>query len=117
MNTAAFSSGAHLLEAKVDSFGQRSSLDQSARRRLFDERLASLGDISFQRVEVAPLEIEHFGIKFGLQRLPKHGIERGVHYEITAGHLTGCFFCSVRHAIRRLSINESRGGLPQNIAC
>jgi hypothetical protein len=61
-----FDKAGHLLEAKVDSFGPRSSLDRDARRTLCQERLASLGDVSFKRVEVAPFEVEHFGVKFGL---------------------------------------------------
>jgi hypothetical protein len=61
-----FDKAEHLLEAKIDSFGPRSSLDKGARRSLCQERLASLGDISFKRVEVAPFRIEHLSIKFGL---------------------------------------------------
>lgn len=61
-----FDKSGHLLDAKIDSFGPRSSLDDSARRSLYDERLASLGDVSFERVEVAPFMVEYFGINFGL---------------------------------------------------
>lgn len=55
-----------LIEAKIDSFGPRSNLDHDARRSLADQRLASLGDVSFQRVEIAPFKVEHLGIDFGL---------------------------------------------------
>ncbi|MBD9394466.1 MULTISPECIES: hypothetical protein [Acidovorax] len=61
-----FDETGHLLEARIDSFGPRASLDHSARRSLADQRLASLGDISFERVEVVPFKVEYLGIDFGL---------------------------------------------------
>jgi hypothetical protein len=61
-----FDLSGRLIEAKVDSFGPRSSLDDGAPRAKYAERLASLGDVSFERVEVAPFSVERFGLEFGL---------------------------------------------------
>ena len=60
-----FDAAGQLIQAKIDSFGPRGSNDD-ARRRKYAERLASLGDASFERVEVAPFGIERFGLEFGL---------------------------------------------------
>ena len=65
-----FDLSGQLIEAKIDSFGPRSSLDDGARRALYDERLTSLGDVSFERVDIAPFAVERFGLEFGLIALP-----------------------------------------------
>jgi hypothetical protein len=54
------------LEAKIDNLGPRASLDNDAHHTVYTERLESLGDISFERVEVVPFTLEHFGLEFGL---------------------------------------------------
>jgi hypothetical protein len=55
-----------LIEAQIDTFGARSSIDMDARSTLIDARLASLGDITFDRIAVAPFAVERFGTQFGL---------------------------------------------------
>lgn len=55
-----------LLEAKIDSFGPRASINTEACRALYEERLRELGEVSFERIEVAPFSIERFGTTFGL---------------------------------------------------
>ena len=55
-----------LLDAQIDSFGPRASLDQDARIARRDELLASLGDFSFKKIKIAPFEVERFGSTFGL---------------------------------------------------
>jgi hypothetical protein len=55
-----------LIEATIDSFGSRAGLDESARSALYAQRLASLGEASFERIEVAPFSLERFGLEFGL---------------------------------------------------
>ena len=65
-----FDLSGQLIDAKIDSFGPRSGLDDDARRAKYDERLISLGDVSFERVEVAPFSVERFGLEFGLIARP-----------------------------------------------
>lgn len=65
-----FGKTGQLVEAKIDSFGPRSGLNEDARSSLYSERLASLGDVSFERVEVAPFAVERFDIEFGLIARP-----------------------------------------------
>ena len=55
-----------LLEAKIDSFGPRASVNAEACRTLYEERLRELGEVSFERIQVAPFSIERFGVTFGL---------------------------------------------------
>lgn len=61
-----FNKDGQLLEAKIDSFGPRSSLDENARHKLYNQRLTSLGKVSFERIEIAPFVVEYRGISFGL---------------------------------------------------
>jgi hypothetical protein len=55
-----------LVEAKIDDFGPRATLDKDARRKLYEARLKELGPIEFGRIEVAPFAVERFGTVFGL---------------------------------------------------
>jgi len=61
-----FDSKGELLEARIDSFGPRHSVDDEARRSLYEKRLLELGEVSFERIEVAPFALEKFGSTFGL---------------------------------------------------
>jgi hypothetical protein len=68
-----FDAEGSLLEARIDDLGVRESvllpgqkLDIDAAGELAETRLAELGEISFQDIEVAPFRIERFGIEFGL---------------------------------------------------
>ena len=61
-----FDSSGQLIEAKIDSFGSRSTLDEDRRREVYRERLASLGKVTYERVEVVPFSVVRFGIEFGL---------------------------------------------------
>jgi hypothetical protein len=61
-----FDADGHLLDATIDRFGPRADVDDEARRAVYRERLASLGDVSFERVDVAPFSVERFGLEFGL---------------------------------------------------
>jgi hypothetical protein len=65
-----FDGAGTLLEAKIESFGPRASLDDTKRRRLYEEWLNELGDVSFERIEVAPFSVERFGTIFGLVPRP-----------------------------------------------
>lgn len=55
-----------LLEAKIENFGPRKSVDACAHQAACERLLKSLGNVSFERVEVAPFAVDRFGLKFGL---------------------------------------------------
>ena len=55
-----------LIEAKVDQFGPRATMDEAKRQALFGRRLKELGEVSFERIEVAPFAVERFGTQCGL---------------------------------------------------
>jgi hypothetical protein len=61
-----FDAKGKLLDARVESFGPRASLDEEKRRRLRDQWLRDLGDFTFDRIEVAPFAIQRFDTTFGL---------------------------------------------------
>jgi hypothetical protein len=67
-----FDEEGNLLDAKIDDFGPRDKLDDAKRRRCFDGRIEELGEVTFDRIEVRPFEIERFGTTFGLvARVPE----------------------------------------------
>lgn len=61
-----FDEAGKLLEAKIDEFGPRATLDDDRRHEVYDQRLRELGDVGFGRIEVAPFALERFGTTFGL---------------------------------------------------
>lgn len=61
-----FNAAGRLLETKIDDFGPRPTVDEKKRRQVFEQRLRELGDVRFERIEVAPFAIERFGVTFGL---------------------------------------------------
>jgi hypothetical protein len=61
-----FDATGNLLEAKIDGFGSRATMNDEARRKKHQDRLAELGDLSFERIEVKPFSVERFGLQFGL---------------------------------------------------
>ncbi len=61
-----FDAGGQLLEAFIDQFGPRSSMDIAARDATVQKHLDQLGDVSFERIEIAPFQVEKFGTVFGL---------------------------------------------------
>lgn len=61
-----FDAQGHLLDATIDDLGPRAGLDLEAAKRLHSERLAELGPVSYERIEVQPFQIERFGTTFGL---------------------------------------------------
>ncbi len=61
-----FDRDGNLVDAKIDDFGPRDNLDDVKRRKCFDQRLQELGDVTYDRIEIKPFEIERFGTTFGL---------------------------------------------------
>jgi len=55
-----------LIEAWIEEFGPRATMDMARRRKVHDDWLASLGEISIERIEIAPFSVERFGTTFGL---------------------------------------------------
>ena len=61
-----FNAAGALLEAKIESFGPRATLDETKCKTVYDSWLNELGNVSFARIEVAPFSIDRFGTQFGL---------------------------------------------------
>ena len=61
-----FDAKGKLLAATIDELGPRAMFDRDAASELYDQRLASLGDVEFGDIRIAPFKIERFGIDFGL---------------------------------------------------
>jgi hypothetical protein len=61
-----FDDGGNLIEAKIDDFGPRKTVDEEKRRRVYEGRLSELGDVVFDRIEVKPFAVERLGRRFGL---------------------------------------------------
>jgi hypothetical protein len=60
-----FDNAGNLQSATVDDLGPRSTMDEAAREARRDGLLASLGEIEYRRIKVAPFRIEMFGVEFG----------------------------------------------------
>jgi len=61
-----------LLEARIDTFGPRETIDLPARQALCNKHLADLAPLTYQRIEIAPFALDEFGTKFGLVlRIPE----------------------------------------------
>lgn len=65
-----FDAAGGLLEARIDQFGPRPEMDRERRRARYEARLRELGEVTFTRIEVAPFEVERFGVTFGLIARP-----------------------------------------------
>ena len=61
-----FDDAGKLLEAIIDDFGPRAALDNKKRREVYDQRLSDLGEVTLERIEVAPFAVQRFGTTFGL---------------------------------------------------
>jgi hypothetical protein len=61
-----FDPAGRLLEARIDDFGPRATLDDELRRKLYEQRLEELGAVTFGRIEVAPFAVRRFDTTFGL---------------------------------------------------
>ena len=70
-----FNEAGKLVEAKIEEFGSRATMDLEKRRALWDRWLRELGEVSYERIEVAPFSVERYGSKFGL--IPREPEEDG----------------------------------------
>lgn len=60
-----FDKAGQLESATIDDLGPRATMDEAARNARRDELLASLGEIEYRRIQVAPFRLERFGVEFG----------------------------------------------------
>jgi hypothetical protein len=60
-----FDSDGNLQSATIDDLGPRAGMDAAARIVRRDALLASLGEVKYQRIKVAPFRVEMFGVEFG----------------------------------------------------
>jgi len=60
-----FDKAGQLLSATIDDLGTRVNMDDAARVARRDELLASLGEVKYQRIRVAPFRLERFSVEFG----------------------------------------------------
>lgn len=61
-----FDANGKLLDATIDDLGPRATLDKDAASITYEQRLASLGDVKFCDICIAPFTTKRFGIEFGL---------------------------------------------------
>jgi hypothetical protein len=61
-----FDEAGKLLDAIIDEFGPRATLNKEELDRTYEQRLQEMGDVTFERIEVAPFAVERFGTTFGL---------------------------------------------------
>lgn len=61
-----FDDAGQLLAAKIENLGPRATMDEDQAVQLRDQWLAELGEVSYERVEVAPFAVNKFGTEFGL---------------------------------------------------
>jgi hypothetical protein len=54
-----------LTETRIEDLGTRDELDESRAEAIRDEMLASLGDVSYERICVAPFQVHRYGVEFG----------------------------------------------------
>jgi hypothetical protein len=65
-----FEAEGKFLEARIDSFGPRETMDEAAARTLLERRLKELGPVTYGRIEVAPFSVTRFGTEFGFIARP-----------------------------------------------
>jgi hypothetical protein len=61
-----FDAAGVLLEARIDDLGVRAAVDEDAARAVLDKRIAELGELSYEDIEVQPFSLERYGTTFGL---------------------------------------------------
>ena len=69
-----------LIEAKIDQFGPRRTMDEEKRRAVYEARLRELGKVRFQRIEVEPFCVKRFRTRFGL--IPRPPEEEGEEWAV-----------------------------------
>ncbi len=86
-----FDAAGTLLEAKIDAFGPRATVDEAEVRRVTEQRLRDLGAVTFERIEVAPFAVERFGTTFGLVPRPPEDDDDSWAIELQPGNFMAFF--------------------------
>jgi hypothetical protein len=86
-----FARDGEFLEAKFENFGPRATQDVEQRQAKCEELLQSLGQVSFERIEVAPFFVERFGTVFGLVLRPPEDEESPWAVEAQPGNYMAFF--------------------------
>lgn len=84
-----FDAAGKLLDAVIERFGPRKTLDDEARVARRDALLASLGKWRPAKIRIAPFSVERFGIAFGFVARPPD--EEGEDWAVTLE--PGDFMC------------------------
>lgn len=86
-----FDAAGKLLEATIDAFGPRATMNEEERRRVYEQRLNELGDVSFERIEIAPFAVERFGTTFGLVLREPEDVDAPWAVEVMPGNYMAFF--------------------------
>jgi len=86
-----FDASGVLLEAQIDNLGPRAELDRATAREKYNQRLAELGEVTYEQIKVVPFEIERFGTKFGLIVQPPEEDGRSWTVELHPGNYMAFF--------------------------
>jgi hypothetical protein len=54
-----------LLDARIEDLGTRADLNEEEARSRQSSLLASLGEVKYRKIKVAPFKVERFGVEFG----------------------------------------------------
>ncbi|MBC7773332.1 MAG: hypothetical protein H7210_12615 [Pyrinomonadaceae bacterium] len=81
-----FDSSGNLLEARIEEFGAREEMDDEKLQDVYSLRLHELGEVSFERIQVAPFSVERFGTRFGLIPCPPEDEGDSWHVELHPGN-------------------------------
>ena len=81
-----FDKGGSFLEARIEEMGTRADLDEQRARKKFEHKLAELGPLEYDRIEVQPFAVERFGAKFGLVVRPPEDDENDWWVEVQPGN-------------------------------
>ena len=52
-----FHQDGNLIEAKIDDFGPRETMDKELHRKCCEQRLSELGEVTFERIEIKPFAV------------------------------------------------------------
>jgi hypothetical protein len=81
-----FDTDGEFLEARIEEFGARATMDRRRRHNRYEEILGELGAVSYGRIEVAPFAVERFGTTFGLLVSERESDDEPWHVELHPGN-------------------------------
>ncbi len=84
-----FDPAGKFLEAFIDEFGPRATMDHDARDAMIQQRVDQLGEFSLERIEIAPFQVERFGTQFGLIPNEREEDEDEDDYRLTISLMPG----------------------------